>query len=109
MKSLYAQYILEKTERKIIESDDGFITYEIDGERCYIADIFVVKEKRLQGIAMKMCLQVGEIAIAQGCKFIIGTVQVMDKESTESLNACIKMGMRLVRADNGFVYLIREL
>lgn len=109
MKSLYAQYLIEKTERKILESEDGFITYEIEGEHCYIADIFVVKEKRLQGIAMKMCLQVGDIALKEGCKFIIGTVQVRDRESTESLNACLKMGMRLTRSDVNTIYLIREL
>ena len=109
MKSLYAQYLEEKTDRKILESEHGFVTYEITGEVCYIADIFTVREERLGGLAIQMCMQVGQIAKAAGCKVVIGTVQVENKKATEGLKACLAMGMTLQKAENGTVYLIREL
>lgn len=62
MKSLYAQYLEEKTNRKVLETEHGFVTYEIIGDACYIADIFTIKEERLGGLMMQMCLEVGDIA-----------------------------------------------
>lgn len=109
MKSLYAQYLEEKTERKILETEHGFITYEIYDKCCYIVDIFVVREERLGGLAKEMCFRVGDIAKEQGCKFILGSVPVSNKDSTEGLKMCLAMGMKLHWTDDTMVYLIREL
>lgn len=109
MSSLYAQYLEEKTNRKIIETEDGFVTYEINGPQCWIADIYVIRERRKLGIAMQMCIKVAEIAKEAGCKFILGTVQVENKDATEGLMACLQMGMKLLKAENGTVFLTREI
>lgn len=109
MKSLYAKYLEEKTNIEILESDYGFVTYEIQDTRCYISDVFTIKEKRLEGLMLKMCLEVGEIAKARGCDCVIGTVILSNKDSTEGLKACISMGMKLLKAENNVIYLIRDI
>jgi len=51
----YAQYLKEKYNRKLVESENGFIDYELfDDGSMYIYTLFVSKESRNKGEAFAL-------------------------------------------------------
>lgn len=109
MKSLYGQYIEEREGRKIFEVDHGFLTYFLSDTECYIADIFVVPERRKSGLAYKMCLEVARLAKEQDCLRIVGSIDPRALTATESMKALFAMGMELLEIRDNLIYLVKEL
>lgn len=109
MKSLYAQYIEEREDLAIIERKEGFATYKIDGESCYIADIFVTIESRKAGVALEMCEEIVKIAKTLNCKYILGSVDPRARGATESIKAILAMGMRLSEVRGQLIFLAKEI
>ena len=109
MKSLYAQYVEEREELAIIERKEGFATYKIDGDYCYIADIFVTVEFRRVGVAFEMCEEIAKIAKDSGCKYLLGSVDPRARGATEAIRAIMAMGMRLNEIRGNLIMLIKEI
>ena len=107
--SLYADYLAELGFRHIIENDDGFIVYSINGIECFIEELYVVPDKRLSHAGTSLEQQAMAMGKASGCKFMSCTVTIPCKQSTESLKAILKSGYRLCRADATKIYLIKEI
>lgn len=107
--SLYAQFVAECYDRKIIENDTGFITFEIIGPVCHILDVFTVKETRRTGAFYKLCKQVHEIAKESGCNKIIGWINLRCKTSTKSMKAQLAMGMTIGGSDTKSIWLERDI
>lgn len=103
--SLYAEYLKERTEDKIIETADGFATYRYinDGKSVYIIDIYVVPELRKTGEASYLAEQVIKEAKTKGCTELIGTVVPSSKSSTTSMKVLLAYGMELQSADRDLV------
>lgn len=96
MASLYAQYLMEKTDDQIIETNDGFVTYRfLDAVSVYIVDIYVNPTGRKRGAATVLANHVVDIAKAKGCEKLIGTVIPSNKNSTDSLRVLLAYGMKL--------------
>ncbi len=95
--SMYLEYLRERTDDELVESEYGFATYRFveDGAAVYIVDIFVRPEYREKGIAGQMADEIAKIAKDKGCRAMIGTTQPSAKGSTVSLQALIGYGMRL--------------
>ena len=88
MPSLYARYLDERTDDRLIETDKGFVTYRrLNNKQIYAIDIYVLPEYRQQGVAAKLLDQVCEYAKSIGCEELLGTV--LSNKSWTSLN--IKM------------------
>lgn len=109
MMSLYSQYIAERTSFSLIEKPHGFLTYELNGDTCFVADIFVIKESRKSGLAMEMCEEMAVIAREFRCKHIVGHVDTTSKTATDSLKFLLAVGMNVLKIEGNFLYLIRKL
>lgn len=107
--SLYKDYLEERTDIEILEREDGFATYSISGEECYIRDIFVVKEKRNQHAAASMANEISDIAISRGCKYLTGTVSPTAKGSDVSLKVLMAYGMKLYSAQNNLIIFKKDI
>lgn len=107
--SLYSQYISEKTNKKILETDTGFATYSITESTVYLEDIYIVPAYRKTGLAAKMADQIAEIAKAKGCSKMFGSVIPTTSGSTESLKVLLAYGMKLDSATNNFIVFVKEL
>lgn len=70
LSSHYKDYLKEEEGQEVIEIGSGFVTYEIDGEECFIGSIYVEPEARGGKQSLKLLRLVGEAAAAKGCKFI---------------------------------------
>jgi GNAT superfamily N-acetyltransferase len=109
MSSLYAQYIKEREDFEIIETDKGFATYKIFGEECYLRDIYVSPENRRSHVGLHFLEGIEEKAREAGCKYIAGTVSQISNGKTDSLIAILKAGFKLHSSTNEKIVLVKEL
>lgn len=108
--SLYAEYIREQTYGDIIETDIGFATYVfIDSETCYIKDIYVRPEFRMVHAASDISAIIEDIARANGCKRLLGSVVPSTKNSTRSLKVLLAYGFQLLSSSNDIIYFQKDL
>lgn len=109
--SLYADYLSERTDDKIIEGPSGFVTYRYlnEGKSVYIIDIFTVPEKRKMGVAADFADMVVEEAKLRGCKEMLGTVNPSAKGSTASLKVLLAYGFSLLSCSNDVIIFKKEL
>ena len=110
MSSFYAQYVKERSNRSIIETDKGFVTYCYTApDTVYIEDIFVVPEFRKGHIAANMADLVVKEAKDKGCKTLLGSVVPSSNNSTISLKVLLAYGMKLVSSSNDFIVFSKEI
>lgn len=105
--SLYAEYLRERTDDEIIETDKGFLSYRFlnDGKSVYIIDVYIRPEFRQQGMAAKMADMVAEIARERGALEMLGSVSPIAKTSTDSLKVLLAYGMRLQSSSENLIIL----
>lgn len=106
---MWAEYIREREGFEVVETDKSVATYKIAGEECYIKDIYVSKEHRRSGEAFKMGDHIAEIARANGCKRLSGTVVPSLGGSSDSLQGLLKYGFKLHSAFQDLIVLVKEL
>lgn len=110
MESLYAQYLTERTNDKIIEMEEGFVSYRfVDKNAVYIVDIFVKPEFRKQGFASKLADCVAAEARKHGCTSLLGTVDPRTKGSTISLCVLVAYGMKVSHLHEGLIVFKKEI
>ena len=113
--SLYSEYLKEKTEDKIIESDRGFLTYRFfydQKDHCdavYIIDLYVQPSFRKEKLASSMADQVTELAKKRGCKKMLGSIIPSNKNSTASLHVLLSYGFTLDSSSDNIIWFRKEL
>ena len=108
--SLYAQYLKERTPKGIIETEDGFATFEYVGEDIvYIVDIFVIPEKRQQRIAATLADKIVEEAVKAGKKYLMGSVDVTAKGADTSIKVLEAYGMKPYKAAEPMIFYTKEI
>lgn len=108
--SLYAQYLAEREEKEIIESDKGFATFKtFENGECYLQDIFVVPKQRQSGLATEMANKVVEIAKERGCNKLIGSVCVDDKNATRNMTVFLAYGMQIYKNVGTMIFLSKDI
>lgn len=68
--SLYAQYIMERAGKGIIENDRGYVTFSDYRDGILLEDLYVVPEFRKQGEAIKFVYSVIDLVKANDLKKI---------------------------------------
>jgi predicted GNAT family acetyltransferase len=108
--SLYADYLKERTNDQIIESEKGFATYRfLNDKSVYIVDLYVKPEFRKQGVASDFSAIIMERAKERGCTKMIGSVVPSAHGSTESVKVLFAHGMRIESCTNDFVLFSKEI
>ncbi len=111
--SLYAEYVRERTDKKIIESEHGFAVYSYQtagsNRVCYIEDIYVRPDFRKNDEASSMANKIAEDAKANGCKTLLGSVCPRAKGSTVSLKVLLGYGFSLSHSDTDLIWFIKEI
>lgn len=109
MMSLYAQYIKERAGIEIIESERGFMSFQIQGKECFIYDAYVCSEYRLSGEGAGMLGALKTLAQSQGCDAITATIWPGAKNSTESMAAMIHVGFKITSSAPNLIALKMEI
>jgi GNAT superfamily N-acetyltransferase len=109
--SLYAEYLSERTNDKILEMDFGFATYRHmpDQKTTYIVDIYIKPEHRKQGFAALLADQISQEAKDIGHSKIIGTVVPSAKGSNDSLKVLLGYKMKLQSSGPDWIVFEKEL
>lgn len=107
--SLYSEYIKERAGIDTLETENGFMSYRIQGKECFINDVYVRPEHRLTGEGARMLGAVIAIAKEQGCSLLTSTVCPMAKGSTESLKAVLASGFSLWESTTNLISFKREI
>lgn len=108
--SLYAQYLLERTNDQILETESGFLTYRfLDDKSVYIIDVFVIPEKRRSKEAAALADTVIRQAKLRGCTEVLGTVSPAAKTSTESIKVLLGWGMSLRSSSNDLLVFKKDI
>lgn len=110
MTSLYAQYLKERTNRGILECEDGFATFEYVNENIvYIIDLFVVPEKRKEHIASALADKIVEEAVKAGKKYLLGSVDINAKGADISSKVLEAYGMKVHKVIAPMIFYIKQI
>lgn len=109
--SLYAEYLQERTNDKILELDFGFATYRHLPEQnaTYIIDIYVQPKFRQQGLASTLANEITKEAVAIGHTKLMGSVVPTCRGSTEAMKALFAYGMHLKISTTDFIILEKDI
>ena len=107
--SLYAQFLYEREGKECIETKEGFITYVINGEECYIETVYILPLYRRLNMAANLANQVVEVAKTMGCKFISGSVDPTAKAATESTKVLLAYGFKMHSIKNGLIWFTKRI
>lgn len=108
--SLYAQYLQERTDDKILENDKGFITWRyLNDKQIYIVDIFVKKEFRKDKIATIFADSVCDMAKKMGYVEVLGTVNPSAKGADDSLRVLWGYGMKLDKCEPNIIIMKKDI
>ncbi len=109
--SLYADYLFERTNDKILEGPSGFVTYRYmdDGKSVYIIDIYTVPEERKKKSASILADLVAEEARGKGCTQMLGTVVPSMKGSTASVKVLFAYGFEILSASHDVIVFRKDL
>ena len=77
MKSSYAQYLDELSDRKMYEDEKGFFIYRVTDTEFYVQEVFVKKEYRRKGITQEYFNKVKELAKEHECTYLLGSICTM--------------------------------
>ncbi len=109
-KSLYSQYIKERCGRGILETKDGFATFEYPTkEVVYIVDIYVVPEKRKSHVAAMLADKIVEQAVKDGYKYLLGSVDIGTKDAEISTRVLEAYGMKPYKVAEPLVFYAKQI
>jgi hypothetical protein len=109
LKSLYAQYVLEKQGFQTIETSEGFITYWLipENKEAYIDILYVIPEKRNSEVKKYLESLVIEEAKKVGCKNLSCVVYFKHINAEKSLKSIIAAGYKIHSASDEKVVLYK--
>ena len=105
--SHYADYIKEREGFEIVEGDQGFMSFIIKGDECYIRDAYVAPEARMIGAGRMFMEEIEKIAKERGCSKISGSVRPSANHSTESMKALLAGGFQLHSASADAIWFVK--
>ncbi len=107
--SLFAQYLYERSNKAIVEDENGFASYYYIGSTCYIEDLYVKRGMRNKGIASSYADKIAEEAKSKQATQLMGSVNLNTMGATDSMKALLAYGFELQSAGNNMIYLVKSL
>lgn len=107
--TLYAKYISQRAGYEILENEHGFVIYKINGEECFIVDMFVDTNSRKKYYASEFTNELVKIAKSKGCKLITANIHLWDVNYQVTLIVAFKNDFNIVKASNDILLIARKL
>jgi GNAT superfamily N-acetyltransferase len=109
MASNWANYIIEREGKFVLEKPEGFAIYHYLKDWCYIVDVYVAPEFRASRVAAKLAEEIAEEALKKGYKKLLGSVDTGANNATKSLQYLLKNGFKLMHNDGQLIYLEKAI
>lgn len=108
--SNYGKYIAERTGRGIVETEDGFATFEYPSEDVvYIVDLYVVPEKRNSHVAVSFADKIVEEALKAGKHYLLGSVETTANSAETSCKVLEAYGMKIHKVAGTCIFYIKQI
>lgn len=107
--TLYAKYILEREDAKIIENADGFLIYRIVGQEAFIVNLFVDSKSRKKGICEELVSILEKKAIEQRCDHLSGLIQINDPGRNVTMQAALRIGFEIAGVNPQSILIIKKI
>lgn len=112
-----AAYVLEREGFHTLETKEGFATYKINGNECYLRDIYVSPDFRATGAGKLLADKIVSLAKESGCTTLIGTVipvigdnfDLARGYATESMRLQIAYGFKIHSCTPNEIVLSKEI
>lgn len=105
MKSLFANYFMEREGIQTVENENSFFTFELDYKKLGIPDLYIKPSKRNSYEYLKIIRQIINIADVMDSKEIYGKVYKKTYNHEFILNMHKKTGFKAIREDEDFIFL----
>ena len=111
MASLYADYLLEREGKELVETDSYFFIYKHFPKlsQLYIADFYVVPEARNQKIGSKAMAEVVAIAQELKCSHIACTTDTNTNNWEKAASGLIGYGFQVTKEEDGLIYFYKDI
>lgn len=106
---LYADYIRESRKMDCIETNEGFVSYLIDGDQCYIEDLYISPSHRRKKLAFHFVDQIKKIAKSHGCTTLMTTVNLTSVDPSTSLKVILSYGAKVYSSNNNIILAKMEI
>ncbi len=107
--SLYGDYIKETFGKDIVEDNEGFVSFSIVNDECYVEDVYVIPEARLKGKTDVLMAKVVSIAKEKGCKYLTTTINPGIKTVERSMIVILNYGFKFHSSEKNKIIFIKEL
>lgn len=108
--SLFSDYIKERKNRNIIETEHGFVTYGFTSQdECYLEDMYIVPQFRRKKHGTALVNELFNKAKEGGAKVVYTTIVPTTNGSTASLLSSLQYGFKLLRSEPNVIFLIKEV
>lgn len=108
--SMWANYLREKSNDQILETEKGFATYRyVDEKTVYIIDLYILPDFRQSHVAVSLADTIVDEARKKGCNKLLGSVVPSAKNSTTSLRVLLGYGMSLESSSTDFIVFKKEI
>lgn len=109
MPSLYAEFLLEYDGTEIIENEQGFATYRINDDECYIENVYVRPEFRKLGIHKKLSNDILIIAKERGCKYLSTGTCTKANNPIRSMKVILDNGFNVDSVSGNMIYYRKDI
>ena len=104
-----AQYFQEREGFSCVIRDEGFAAFKIQGDYCYLRDIWVDPDYRKKGMAAEIADEVARQAKNQGCRYLTGSVDTALPSATTSAKVLLAYGMEITGVAGTGLFFRKEL
>lgn len=107
--TLFFEYIRDREKKQIIEDENGFLIYKINGDECFLAEAFVSERSRGSSTLSDLLRHLFASAKAEGCKSVCAMIDLADGGAMRTLSAALKRGFKVVVANNNVLLISKEV
>lgn len=108
--SMYKDYVENQLPNRFVHEDDnGFITYHFKDNICFLEEIYIIPEKRRQGIASHYYDLMYDIAKKNNCIYLIGSIILGTSDIEGSMKCLFENGFKLNSINDNMIYLKKEI
>lgn len=107
--NLFADYLKERLGQEIIENEHGFIIYKINGNECFLAEMYIKPESRRSGHGKSLLTELKVIGLDAGCEYITATIHQVDKNAHFTMAGAISCGFKIHNAHNNVITIILNI
>ena len=109
MRNLRAEYIKEREGVDTIDTDYGFLEYEIIKNGLLIRNLYVAPSHRNGAALMNLINMASDVAKENCCDVLIGTIQTNVNGASRVMAAALKIGFQIVNCEDQAIWIRKEI